>query len=243
MNARQLQEWINSKIKEEKLNVPLLVVDGKGGSLTRASFIQIFVNKNAKAITNQELKEISLMLGDKDTKRIRAVAEVESSGAGWFNSGLPKILYERHYFYRYSKILKDVLGLGWIGAKSSGGYTEDVNKNGINDSWEKLSHAVCIDPDAALKSVSIGSFQVMGCWYKELGYDHPLDMLWDARNSEYAHYKMLVGFIIKVARIQPHFLRISGKAETNIPFVRAYNGVAYAKNDYHNKLARAYIRM
>ena len=74
-----------------------------------------------------------------------------------------------------------------------GGYTIDFNKNNINDSWEKLAHAMCIDPDGALQSISIGRFQVMGTYYKELGYNHPIDLLWDASRSEMAHYKMLAG--------------------------------------------------
>ena len=46
MNVKELQKWINSKIKEEKLNLPLLVEDGIGGLLTRSTFLLIFVNKN-----------------------------------------------------------------------------------------------------------------------------------------------------------------------------------------------------
>ena len=41
----------------------------------------------------------------------------------------------------------------------------DINKNNINDSWEKLAHAACIDPIGAFSSVSISSFQIMGKYY------------------------------------------------------------------------------
>lgn len=240
MNVQQLQLWINQKIKSEGLNITPLVADGKGGPLTRSTFILIFANKNAKAITEEERLIIAKSLGDSTTKRIKAVAKVETSGSGWMDSGLPKILYERHYFFRQLKKTIEWLGIGYLSNSSSGGYTIDADKNGINDNWDKLAAAVCIDPDAALQSVSIGSFQVMGKWYRECGYSHPIDMLWAARNSEYEHYKMLAGFI-KSNNLVQQFLAISTNAKTNVPFVRAYNGPAWEKNDYANKLARAMV--
>lgn len=238
MNVKELQQWINAKIIKENLPLTLLKDDGVGGPLTRSTFIMLFVNKNAIAITEAQKLEMAKSLGDTTTKRINAVAQVESSGFGWFDSGLPKILYERHYFYKF--VMKSInwLSFGQLAAPSSGGYTVDVDKNGVNDNWDKLAAAVCINPDGALQSVSIGSFQVMGKWYKDCGYAHPIDMLWDARNGEYGHYKMLVGFI-KANKLTKQFLSISTIAATNVPFVRAYNGPAWEKNDYANKLARA----
>ena len=224
MNVKELQKWINSKIKEEKLNLPLLVEDGIGGLLTRSTFLLIFVNKNAKAITEDQLLDIAKQLGDTSTKRIKAVSKVESGGEGWFNSGLPKILYERHLFTRFTNIIKEIPGLGWIGNKSSGGYTEDINKNGIQDSWEKLSYAICINPDKAVEAVSVGQFQILCQWYKKLGYVTPLDMLWDCRSNQYNHYKMLVGYIKNVAGIQKAFLKLSTNPETCRDFARGYNG-------------------
>ena len=238
MNVKELQQWINAKIIKENLPLALLKDDGVGGPLTRSTFIMLFVNKNATAITEAQKLEMAKSLGDTTTKRINAVAQVESSGFGWFDNGLPKILYERHYFYKF--VLKSInwLSFGQLAAPSSGGYTVDVDKNGVNDNWDKLAAAVCINPDGALQSVSIGSFQVMGKWYKDCGYAHPIDMLWDARNGEYGHYKMLVGFI-KANKLTKQFLSISTIAAANVPFVRAYNGPAWEKNDYANKLARA----
>ena len=238
MNVKQLQAWLNDKIKSENLTIPLLVEDGIGGLITRSTFIMVFRNKDAKPITEIEKLQIAKSLNDKDTKRITAVAKVESNGNGWFNDGLPKILYERHYFYRFTKKVYNWLNLGYLSHSSAGGYTNDADKNGINDSWDKLAAAVCIDPDAAIKSVSIGSFQVMGAWFRECGYDQPIDMLWDARNSEYAHYRMLAGFI-RANNLVSKFLAISKDPKTCIPFVRAYNGPNWQKNDYANKLARA----
>lgn len=237
MNKLELQQWLNKKIKENKLNIPLLVEDGNPGSLTRATFIQVFVNKNPARVTDQQLMELSKTLGEVGIKKIKAVAKVESGGFGWFSSGLPKILYERHFFYRFIKKALVVAGFD-ISNSVGGSYTLDANKNGVNDSWEKLSYAVCVDPDAACQSVSIGTFQVMGVYYKQLGYATPLDMLWAARESEYEHYKMLVGYI-KMAGLVAAFRNLSTNPQSNIAFARGYNGPAYAKFDYHKKLASA----
>ena len=234
MNVKDLQVWLNAHGAS-----PKLVEDGIGGTLTRTAFIQVFINKNAKAITKEELQSIAVLLGDTSTKRVEAVASVESNGGGWFNSGLPKILYERHYFYRLTKKTVKWLSFGWLGNSSSGGYTTDVNSNGINDNWEKLAAAVCIDPDSAIQSVSIGKFQVMGSHYKLLGYSQPIDMLWAARNDEYEHYKMLANYILKVANLKSAFLKLSTNPSDNVAFARGYNGPSYSKNAYDVKLARA----
>lgn len=232
MNIVELQSWLNAHGA-----TPKLVEDGKAGTLTRAAIIQVFVNKDAKLVTEEELLELSKSLGDTSTKRMKTVAAVESGGSGWFNSGLPKILYERHYFYRLTS--ESVRKLtGWFINKSSGGYTTDTNKNGINDSWEKLAEAVCKDPDAAFQSISIGKFQVMGSHYKMLGYSHPIEMLWDARESEYAHYKMLVGYI-KGTNLSKAYLNLSTDPEDCRAFAKGYNGPQYTKFDYHLKLAKA----
>lgn len=238
MNLLELQLWLNQKIKSENLNIPFLKPDGLAGPITRSTFIQVFVNRNARAITEEEKLIIAQSLGESTTKRIQAVAKVESAGSGWFNNGLVKILFERHYFYK--SVLKTInwLSFGYLAAPSSGGYTVDVDKNGINDNWDKLAAAVCINPDGALQSVSIGSFQVMGKWYKDCGYAHPLDMLWDARNNEFSHWKMLAGFI-KANNLVGAFRKISTNPDDCVPFVKAYNGPAWKKNDYANKLAKA----
>ena len=230
LSVAWMQKWLNVHGA-----YPALLIDGDGGSLTRSAIINVFVNKNAQAITQEQLQSIARDLGDANTRRINAVAKVESAGGGWFDSGLPKILYERHKFWGFTALANRIKS--WFANPSAGDYTTDANKNGINDSWEKLSFAACKDPLAAFRSVSIGKFQVMGQWYRELGYEHPIEMLWAARNSEYAQYKMLSGYIIEM-KLQGAFLKISSNPENCRDFARGYNGPAYAKYDYHTKIAK-----
>ena len=225
-----LQQWINDHSNAN------LAVDGVAGTLTRSAFILCFVNRSVPAVTENELLKIAMDLGDTDTRRIKAVSKVESGGSGWFDSGLPKILYERHLFYRYTQ---GAFGTTEYSNKQPGGYSLDANKNGINDSWEKLAMAVCKDPMAALQSISIGKFQVLGKYYRECGYSHPIDMLWEASRSEIAHYAMLRDYILKVANCRSAFLKLSTNPDDCRALAKAYNGPGYEKFDYHNKLARA----
>ena len=228
-----VQKWLNIHGA-----LPALKIDGVGGTLTRNAFINVFIKKSARKITQDELKAIAYELGDANTSRIKAVASVESGPyGGWFASGLPVILYERHKYWQFVKKAANKVK-SWFSNPVAGDYTMDANQNGINDSWEKLSFAICKEPLAALKSVSIGKFQIMGMWYQECGYSHPIDMLWAARNSELAHYQMLRDYIVKVANLQAAFLQLNGNPENCRAFAKGYNGSSYAKYSYHIKLAK-----
>lgn len=243
MNLKDLQKWLNSKIIANNLNLKPLVEDGIGGPATRNAIYEVFKCKTAKAVTEDELLQFAKQLGDVNTKRIKAVGKVETNGSAWDKDGTPKILYERHYFYKFVK--KTIYLPGYkdqfLSNPTWGGYTQDFNKNNINDSWEKLAFAACIDPIGAFSSVSISSFQVMGTYYKELGYNNPIDMLYDVSRDESVHYKLLVGFILNVAKIKSSFLKISTNSETNRAFCKAYNGSQYEANNYHVKLAKAML--
>ena len=81
MNIKELQTWLN-----DKGAYPKLIADGIPGPRTENAILQVFTNKNAIAITEDQLLSLARELGDTDTKRIKAVADVESGGSGWFNT-------------------------------------------------------------------------------------------------------------------------------------------------------------
>ena len=228
-----VQAWLNENCGTD------LEIDGVWGTLSRSTFISAMACRTAPAITEQELQTIAEQLGDKDTKRIKAVALVESNGSGWFDSGLPKILWERHKFWEWTTNVNRVVS--WFANPQYGGYTMDANKNGINDSWEKLSLAIGKDPVAALSAISIGKFQVLGRYYRKCGYNHPIEMLYAASRDEYAHYAMLRDYILNVAKLKEAFLALSTNPNDNRTFARGYNGKAYERYGYHIKLAKAMV--
>ena len=240
LNARDpdvawVQAWLNLNCRTE------LEIDGAWGTASRAAFINAFVCRTATAITGGQLEQIAADLGDDDTRRLKAVATVESGGSGWFNSGLPKILWERHKFWQWARNAVSRV-VSWFANPTAGDYTMDVNKNGINDSWEKLSLAIGKDPLAALQSISIGKFQVLGRYYRECGYDHPIEMLYACSRSEYAQYCLLRDYILKVASCKDAFLQISSAPNDCRAFAKAYNGSGYEKYDYHTKIAKEMLK-
>lgn len=224
MNVAEFQQWLNARGAN-----PPLVVDGKGGPRTREAIIQVFINKNAKAATDEEKAAIARRLGG-TLKQLNAVSAVESSGGGWDQTGLLKILYERHYAWRRLKIKIPLLS-----DPVAGGYTIDADKDGINDSWEKLADMACRNPLVAFESASYGKFQVMGAWWQRLGYASVFDMAWDLRNSEAAHYELLRRYI-EVFGLREAFRKLSGNPADCLDFARGYNGPK--QKGYDQRLAK-----
>lgn len=228
---KALQEFLKSK------GHYIGAVDGIVGTNTKKAILACFVNKNAPAITNQQKLVLAQRLGDTNLVRINAVAKVEANGSGWFTTGQPKILYERHKFWKFNDDVSAPKST-YFNYPSWGNYTTDADKNGINDSYDKLLKACEYDPMAAFKAISIGAFQVLGEYHKQMGYDTPWEMLYAATNSEMAQYQLLVSHI-EMNNGQRKFLALSEKPDSCREFARMYNGSAYATHNYHGKLASA----
>lgn len=224
---KEMQTWLNA-------HGAALTVDGLPGPSYRAAILAVFTNKNAPLISTHDLVAIAGRLGD-DGSRLTKVAKVEAAGSGWFDSGLPKILYERHWFWR---LTSGKFGVTWFSNPKPGDYTMDANDNDIIDSWEKLTQAACRDPMAAFQSVSIGKFQVMGGHAVKLGYENAREMLWAATQSEAAHYEMCARYIEHFG-LKAAFLKLSDRPEDCAAFAAGYNGPGYRKFNYDVKLARA----
>lgn len=222
-----LQTWLNAKGWK-----PQLVVDGLPGPATREAFMGIFANRAAPAVTEPELAAFAARLGG-TLKQIRAVAAVESGGSGFLHTGHPKILWERHHFWKRLQLAAPL-----ISNPKPGGYTLDANRNGVNDSWEKLTEAAMHAPAWAIESCSWGKFQVMGFWWKPLGYASAIDFAWSMRESEAGHFEALVRYI-QHNKLAGAFQALSADPETSRAFARGYNGRRYEDFDYHTKLARA----
>lgn len=222
-----LQTWINAKGHK-----PQLAVTGEDNPETRAAFMAIFANRKAPAVTTDEIAAFAKRLGG-TVQQMQAVAKVESAGGGFLDTGQPKILWERHHFWKRLQ-----LNMPLISNPKPGGYTLDANRNGINDSWEKLTEAAMRAPAWAIECCSWGKFQVMGFWWEKLGYASPIDFAWSMRESEAGHYEALVRYI-QFNKLAGAFRALSTDPETCRAFAAGYNGIGYRKFDYHNKLARA----
>lgn len=233
MNAKlaALQEWLNAKGMK-----PQLVVDGKAGPATREAFLLMFINRQAPQIEQADLEGFADRLGC-TVAQLSAVAAVESGGGAFFTSGHPKILWERHYFFKRLQIL-----IPMISDPVAGGYTMDANKNGVNDSWEKLADAAMRAPAYAFESCSWGKFQIMGAWWQKLGYPSAAEFAWSMRESEVGHYEAFVRYI-EVFGLTTALRAVDGNPMNARPLAKGYNGPNYAKFNYDIKIANAYRRL
>lgn len=234
-NREALQRFLVSK-------GAILTVDGAVGPMTRRAIFDLFANRTAPAITPGEIGMIARELGALP-EQIRAVASVESDGNPFLDSGHPKILWERHWLFRRigrSLSASSVIG-AFLAAPTGGGYTLDADRDGINDSWEKLIEACAVDPVAAFESCSWGKFQIMGGHWKALGYPSVFEFAWGMRESELAHYRALAAFI-RANRLEAALRRIGTSEESCEAFARGYNGPSFRKFEYHRKIARAMRR-
>jgi hypothetical protein len=226
--VRDLQLWLNSK--GANLNP-----DGVGGKLTRQAILDVFRYRWADAVTTQAIHKFADRLGG-SVAQMRAVSEVEAPRGGWDNTGLLVALYERHYGWKRWQILLPLLS-----NPKPGGYTIDVDNDGINDSWEKVADAACRFGMEAFECASWGKFQIMGAWWKKLGYASVLDFVYGMTRDETAHYEAMVRYIERFG-LKAAFQKISGRPADCVDFAKGYNGPRYAKNQYDVKIASAFRR-
>lgn len=235
--GKKYQAFLNSKLPA---GYTKLVEDGVCGKMTVAATYVVFQNKNATAVTDDTINRCAALLGEKNTTRIRTVAQVEAAGAGWDNAGFPTILYERHYFWQLTKGRVGVTAFS--NSQRSTKYTIDADKDGINDSWENVAAACYYDARAAFQSFSMSKFQIMGKWYAKLGYAEPWEMAYAVSRDENVHYELLVKWIQLNGKLSA-FKAIDGNAANCRPFASFWNGGAYATHNYHGRLASTYTAL
>lgn len=226
MTLAEFQAWLNARGAN-------LVVDGKRGPATRNAILTAFSNRNAAKASDSDIARAAIAIGC-SVKQVRAVSKVESAGGGFNDQGQPKALFERHYAWRRLRVL-----IPFLSNPTPGGYTLDADRDGINDSWEKVADlAMMKNPLVAFESASFGKFQIMGAYAKSLGYGNAVEFVWQLVQSEAAHYDALAAFI-RVNALDHAMRALSANPETCRAFAKGYNGKGYAKHGYHRKLAEA----
>ncbi len=161
---------------------------------------------------------------------IRAVAEVESRGAAFLPSGRPPVLFERHVFHRLTEGRFEREAPG-VSAPSPGGYGAAGEAQ-----HARLAEAVRLDREAALKAASWGRFQIMGFNAGLCGWPDVETFVADLCEDEAAQLDAFAGFV-RGARLDRHL-----RAKDWAGFARGYNGPAYARSRYDEKLAAAYAQ-
>ncbi|WP_027794564.1 N-acetylmuramidase domain-containing protein [Paraburkholderia acidipaludis] len=210
-----------------------LVVDGIAGPKTYAALAT--GQRDPKHLADADLVRAADTLGV-PLACVRAVNEVESTGSGYLVDGRPKILFERHVFWRRLKahgIDPAPLAAKYpnIVSQTPGGY------QGGAAEYTRLATAELIDPAAAYESASWGAFQVMGENWQRLGYASVDNFVARMENSEADQLDAFVRFVAADSGLVAAL-----KARKWATFAKGYNGTNYAANLYDVKLARAYDR-
>lgn len=189
---------------------------------------------------NEKLTEEDFVLAakllDVETAVLKAVQKVETGGrGGFFAPGKPAILFEGHIFWNQLKKKginpeehitgnEHILYPKWEKGHYTGGMGE----------YDRLEHARKINKEAADASASWGMFQIMGFNYASCG-ETSIECF--VKSMEESECKQLL--------LSCRFIKQSGmlpalQSRNWTEFAKHYNGPAYARNQYDEKLADAY---
>jgi hypothetical protein len=179
-------------------------------------------------ITNKAYQEAADDLGC-DVAAVKAVAEVESAGAGFLASGRVKILLEGHVFHKLTKGKYDsshptISYPKWTKQFYIGGEGE----------YRRFNEAFALDPNAAMKACSWGKFQIMGYNFSACGFDSVAEYVDAMKESEDEHLEAFIDYC-KSDGLAKYL-----KSHSWAAFAKAYNGPGYQRNEYDKRLQAAY---
>lgn len=188
-------------------------------------------------ISENKIREIAKSL-DVDSAAIKAVISVESAGDGMLKDGRPKILFEGHWFSKFTGGAHDethpeISYSKWDRKKYKGGAKE----------WDRLEEAKQLNKIAAWKSASWGAFQIMGFNYATTGAKTLDDFIAGMMSGEDYQADAVVNFIksqtrkIKRDGVEMNMLQALKSKNWKI-FAELYNGPGQVEK-YAAKLAAA----
>ena len=174
----------------------------------------------AAAITAADIARLadSLQVHPAD---LEAIAEVESGGFGWFPDGRMKILFEKHWFYKLirdearTNAMKSGLARKTFIKPANGGYKDQGTASAR---YDLLARAIKIDREAAFKSISMGTFQIMGFNHSLCGHQTAEGMFNAFCEGELYQLSALAGFLNDKGLVPAIRARDFAKIET------VYNG-------------------
>lgn len=169
---------------------------------------------------------------------IKAVAEVEAGPGGAFlDSGEPVILFERHIFHELTdgrhagaRAPGAPASCSVISLDTQGGYGP------YSAQHARLQAAVDLDRTAALMSASWGLFQILGRYSHETGHTTLQGFITAMYEGVDAHLDAFVALVLY------RHLGDEIREHRWADFAIRYNGKAYRKNRYDDKLAAAYAK-
>lgn len=181
----------------------------------------------SKNLVPQDFQTAAAFLGVA-VATIKAVAEVESLGGGFYPDGQPKILFEAHIFSRrtkgvYDKTNPNLSSSKWNRTLYLGGAKEHT----------RLAEAIKLNREAALESASWGMFQIMGFNFSRCGFLNVQAFVNAMYESEAAQLLAFCHFV-KSSSLDDELQRGDLTA-----FAFGYNGPRQQENRYAEKLYKA----
>lgn len=179
-----------------------------------------------KLLTNAQIFDIAQKAGY-DYRVLKSIIQVESGQHGFSEkTGRLIIQFEPAWFKRECKDWqKDTVHTTW-------------QSNGVGDQtaeWDAFNNAFAENPDAAMKSTSIGMMQLMGFHYAEIGFKTVGAMWDDAKISEANQVMQAVKWMKTVKQLDN---AVMAKDWQHIAYY--YNGENYKKFHYDDRLMAAY---
>jgi hypothetical protein len=182
---------------------------------------------SSKLLSDADYQRAADLLGV-EVATIKAVVKIEAAGRGFLTDGRPKILFERHWFWKLtpkpvSKTRPD------LSNPKAGGYQGGARE------WDRLDEAIEFDRRAALQSASWGLGQIMGFNYKVAGYNDIETFVEAMHHSEGKQLDAMITFIKSHPR-----MALALHSHNWAAFAKAYNGPLYKRYQYDTKLAQAF---
>jgi len=162
---------------------------------------------------------------------VKAVAKVESAGAGFIGDGRPIIRFEAHWFSRLSDRFYDGV-FPTISVRKRDDSLVQGGEAGLRREFSRLSNAMALDRGAALRSASWGLFQIMSFNHQSSNFNS-VDEMVDAMSKTEGHQlRAFANFIRKLGYVK--YLKKKDWAA----FAYRYNGEDFG--DYDDLLESAY---
>lgn len=205
-------------------------IDGLWGPLTEAAILLMLTDGPDTRLTDADLRNAASAL-NVSFAQVKAVCEVEAAGAGFF-AGRPKILPEPHRFSRATGGRFDAshptLSYPRWGTRPYP-RTQDAR-------YDTLLGMVRLDVLAGFASCSYGKFQILGENAVSCGYVNSMQFAEAMARDEQTQLQAFIRFL--VSNGIDHALRKCGEDPDSCrDFARRYNGTAYERNAYHEKIA------
>lgn len=168
-----------------------------------------------------------------DLPTLWSVLAVESRGFGFLPNRRPKILFERHIFFKETEG-KFATAAPDICAKTGGGYLGGAAEHDRLEHALQLCRQANLGDEPALRSASWGLGQVMGFNAESAGFSNAKELVAGMYESEGAQLAGMAGFIADGG------LDADLRSRDWTRFARRYNGAGFWKNQYDLKLKAAF---